>query len=122
MLFRYILKHIKRSVFNSILFCLLLTLAGALLTLAAGLWYSVYKSEQDMEESVTTIAVVNVDAVRNLARKYVTQHVITEYESDWGLAAPNQFENWKLMQDAVFRSFVTTHIERDMMKSMTESV
>jgi len=54
----------KRSAFTNALFCLLLSLAAALFALSAGLWYSVYRTEQSLEDTITTIAMPDMTAIR----------------------------------------------------------
>ena len=61
----------KRSAFTNALFCLLLTLAAALFALSAGLWYSVYKTGQSLDDMVTTIAMPDMFAVRRQTRNIV---------------------------------------------------
>gem|GEM_PF-1474219 len=122
MLFRYMHKNIKRNLLTNGLFCLLLVLAGALLSLAAGLWYSVYVSERDMENSITTIGLVNADGIRRYARANVRRNYISEYETEWGLIKPNAFENWRLKEESEFEALVATLVERDLMRSIEESV
>ena len=68
MLFRYLIKCMKRSAFLNALFCLLLILAGALFTLSSGLWYSVFKTEQSLDEIITTIALPDQLAIRRQVR------------------------------------------------------
>jgi len=53
---KYILKHISRGIVSNILFCLLLGLAGALLCISAGLWFSSYFAIRDLDDTITTIA------------------------------------------------------------------
>ena len=55
-MFKYVAKQMKRSLFTNILFCLLLSLAGALLCLTAGLWFSAQRALRDIDEVITTIA------------------------------------------------------------------
>jgi hypothetical protein len=74
MLLRYIFKHIRRSALTNALFCLLLALAGALLALSAGLWYSVYRSELALERNITTIAVTDTLAISRYAERNAWLH------------------------------------------------
>ena len=53
---KYIIKHIRRGVISNVLFCLLLGLAGALLCISAGLWFSSYYALRDLDDAITTIA------------------------------------------------------------------
>jgi hypothetical protein len=79
---RYIRKQLKRSVISNVLFCLLLALAGALLCLSAGLWYSAHKALLDIDETITTIAIPNPFAVRLRVDTY-----IAGYEAEHGEGA-----------------------------------
>ena len=54
---KYIFKHIRRGIISNILFCLLLGLAGAMLCISAGLWFSAFYALQDLDDTLTTIAV-----------------------------------------------------------------
>ena len=80
MLFRYILKNMKRSAVTNGLFCLLLVFSGALFSLAAGLWYSVYSTEKNLDEIITTIAVVDNLAMRRYVRRELSDNDWSEYE------------------------------------------
>ena len=84
MLIRYIFKNIRRSVLTNALFCLLLALAGALLALSAGLWFSVYKTEKNLDEMITTIALPDVYAIRRHAKNLIDSGLITEIKTSWG--------------------------------------
>ena len=53
---KYIIKHIRRGIISNILFCLLLGLAGALLCISAGLWFSSFYALRDLDDTITTIA------------------------------------------------------------------
>jgi len=64
---KYIRHQLRRSVVSNILFCLLLTLAGTLLCISAGLWFSAHRAILDIDETVTTIAVPNPLAIRRHA-------------------------------------------------------
>ena len=79
MFFRYILKNFRRSAVTNALFCLLLVLAGALFALSAGLWYSSYKSERDLDKIITTIAIPDVYAIRRYAASKLKSGDFSEY-------------------------------------------
>ena len=66
-MFKYIIKQIRRSAVTNVLFCLLLTLAGMLLCISAGLWYSAHKAMLDIDETITTIAIPDHIAIKRLA-------------------------------------------------------
>jgi len=57
----------RRSAFTNALFCMLLILAGALFTLSSGLWYSVNRTRQNLDEITTTIAMPDMMAIRRYA-------------------------------------------------------
>ena len=63
----YIFKQLQRSLMSNILFCLLLTLAGLLLYLAVGLWYSAHSALRDIDNSLTTIAIPDSFFIRRYA-------------------------------------------------------
>ena len=67
MLLKYISKNMRRSALTNALFCLLLALAGTLLSLASGLWISVYMTERNLDENITTIAFPDMSAVYRYA-------------------------------------------------------
>jgi hypothetical protein len=64
---------------SNTLFCLLLALAGTLLCLSAGLWFSAHSALLSMDESITTIAIPDPFAVRQYVSSY-----IREYEAEHG--------------------------------------
>jgi len=68
---KYIGKQIRRSVVTNALFCLLLTLAGTLLCISAGLWYSAHKALLDIDETITTIAIPDRVAINRFAIQLV---------------------------------------------------
>ena len=84
MFLRYIFKHIKRGIVYNILFCLLLALSGALVSLAAGMWFSAYKGVMDIDRYFTTIAIPETSAIRAYASNYYISRRITEFETQWG--------------------------------------
>jgi len=79
---RYILKNMKRSAVTNGLFCLLLIFAGALFSLAAGLWYSVYSTQKNLDEVITTIAVADNLAMRRYIRRELSDGDWTGYERE----------------------------------------
>jgi len=70
---KYIVKYIRRSAVTNTLFCLLLMLAGTLLCITAGLWYSAHKALLDINETITTIAIPNQPSIHRLAVELVEQ-------------------------------------------------
>lgn len=79
MFLRYILKNFRRRAVTNALFCLLLVLAGALFALSAGLWYSSYKSERDLDRNTTTIAIPDVYAIRRYSMSRTNNLDFSEY-------------------------------------------
>jgi hypothetical protein len=68
---KYILKQLRRSAVTNALFCLLLTLAGTLLCISAGLWYSAHKALLDIDETITTIAIPDRFAINRFATRLI---------------------------------------------------
>jgi hypothetical protein len=79
---KYILKQLRRSAVTNALFCLLLTLAGTLLCISAGLWYSAHKALLDIDETITTIAIPDRFAIHKRALGYVHEDFLPEWEED----------------------------------------
>ena len=79
-MFKYILKQLKRSIVTNALFCLLLTLAGTLLCISAGLRYSAHKALLDINETITTIGIPDRSAVNMLANEIAAQRPLQEPE------------------------------------------
>jgi len=75
-MFKYILKQLRRSVVTNVLFCLLLTLAGTLLCLSAGLWYSAHKALLEIDETITTIAIPDRFAINKLAHELAEEELL----------------------------------------------
>jgi hypothetical protein len=75
---RYILKQLRRSFMSNTIFCLLLALAGAILCISAGLWYSAQKAISDLNETITTIAIPDIFAIRMAAIEYAHEN-----EPEW---------------------------------------
>jgi hypothetical protein len=115
MFIRYITKYIRRSAVTNALFTLLLALSGALLALSAGLWYSVDKSERELEDIITTIAAPDVMAIRRYARTYAERNQIREMETVWGTVSLRQGRDH-------FHSQVAWHVQFDIFNQITERV
>ena len=81
----YLLQQIKHSLLRSVLFCLLLALAGTLLTLGVGLLMSAQSSLRDIDAQFTTVALPDRSAIRMYAMNKIERENITEYEGPWGL-------------------------------------
>ena len=81
----YILNHIKRSAVTSVLFCLLLALAGTLLSVTAGLWYSAFDAVANIDERIITIAIPDTFAINTYAKNFVTNSGMTEFDAGSGV-------------------------------------
>jgi len=79
-MFKYITKQLKRSIITNALFCILLTLSGTLLCISAGLWYSAHKALLDIDDTITTIAIPNRNAI-NRHVENITDESITDREN-----------------------------------------
>jgi hypothetical protein len=94
---RYIIKQFKRSTVSNALYCLLLTLAGALLCVSAGLWFSAHKALLDIDSTVTTIAMPDYFAIWQKNQKY-----IKDFEARFGFIDPRymkQTQVWDYDED-----------------------
>ena len=120
MLARYIFKNMRRSAVTNALFCLLLILAGALFTLAAGLWYSVYKSERNLEEIVTTIAVPDMYGVRRYAQTIVDKDDVSGFTDQWGTPLED-FREWFSNAES-FQAFALRYVQMGLMNRISNDV
>ena len=116
MLFSYIIKNMRRSALTNALFCMLLVLAGALLALSAGLWYSTWTSERELEDIITTIAVPDRYAVRAYADDYVVRNNLTEFETPEG-----RLLTFDMYGDNL-RYRVSPYIQYEVMNTISEKV
>jgi len=98
---KYIFKYFRRSLVSNVLFCLLLTLAGTLLCICAGLWYSAHKALLDLDETITTIAVPDRIAINRRAIELVDENPTYEYEDDPHSARINAIAN---METEIFKN------------------
>ena len=117
---RYILSNMKRSAVTNLLFCLLLMLAGALFALSAGLWYSVYRSEKNLDEIVTTIAVPDIFAIRRYVRSMANSDDLSQFTDDLGQTLKSHRETYGIPEQ--YRAFVTPHINRHVMNQIASTV
>ena len=124
MLIRYILKNMRRSVVTNALFCMLLALAGALFALSAGLWYSVYKTEQNLDDIITTIALPDMYAIRRYAKKVFNSGDLSGFTTSWGMPLDEYIEQYAGQQsnEEVLRSMVVPHIQNSVMNQISEKV
>jgi len=81
----YLIQQIRRSLLRSVLFCVLLALAGTLLTLGIGLLMSAQSSLRDIDEQFTTVALPDRSAIRIYAMHRIESENISEYEGPRGL-------------------------------------
>jgi len=113
---KYIIKQIRRSAVTNVFFCLLLALAGALLCISAGLWYSAHKALVDIDKTVTTIAVPDLFAIEQYALNYIERNNITEYETENGMITQ------AIGKEADFVNAVVAEITRDVLDRIREEV
>jgi hypothetical protein len=105
---KYILKQLRRSVVTNALFCVLLTLAGTLLCISAGLWYSAHKAILDIDETITTIAIPNRTAINRFAARLVdSQYLDFDMDSE---------------DDIIRRAITIRETEQDIFKKIEEEV
>jgi len=76
---KYILTQMRRSKLLNAAFCVLLALAGTLLCIGAGLWFSAASGLRYVEDNFTTIAVLNSRVIRNRALNRIESQNINEY-------------------------------------------
>ena len=116
MLLGYIIRNMKRSAVTNALFCVLLALAGALFALASGLWYSAYRSERNLENIITTIAIPDRYAVRAYADDYVVRNNITQFETQTGeILSFDQYGDY-------LRYYVSPYVQIDVMNEINKNV
>jgi hypothetical protein len=95
-----------------------LALAGTLLCLSSGLWFSSHKALRDLDEVTTTIAMPDMFAIRQYARDYIVKNNITEWETEWGILSKD--DGWS--DDDAFNDALATQIEQDILKTMRDTV
>ena len=98
------------------MFCLLLALAGALLCISVGLWYSAHKALVDIDKTVTTIAVPDLFAIEQYALEYIESNDITEYETENGRITKTPG------REKDFVNAVVAQITRDVLNTFREEV
>jgi len=116
MFISYITKNMRRSALTNALFCVLLVLAGALLALSAGLWYSTWTSERELEDIITTIAIPDRYAVRAYADDYVVRNDLTDFETPDG-----RLFTFDMYGDNL-RRYVSPFIQLEVMNTISEKV
>lgn len=82
MIISYVIKRIKRSVLHTVLFILIIALAGALLNLGSGILASTLLSMENTSKVFTTIAIPDSLAIK----AYAEQNPVTEIN---GFVLPN---------------------------------
>ena len=140
MFLRYIYKHIKRSLATNILFCLLLALSGALLSLALSIWFSAHKGIVDIDDYFTTIAIPETATIRAYSSLYAGRNNLYEFTTPEGETITLVHEKYERVgeqtigefnapqfeytpgNEAYFNSIVAKHIEINIMKSINDNV
>jgi len=124
MFLRYIQKNLRRSAVTNALFCLLLALAGALFALSAGLWFSVYRTERNLDDIITTIALPDMYAIRRYAGNVVKSGEFSGITTSWGMP----LEDFLEQSGAYYRgpeqlnSLAIPYIESYVMNQISERV
>ena len=123
---KYVLRQLRRSAVTNALFCLLLTLAGTLLCISAGLWYSAHKALLDIDETITTIAVPDRFAIHRRALGYVHENLLPELEDDiyeFNAAVLNAEEEIrKTIRDEIYSSGVLELDHRRLFGAFAEGI
>jgi len=117
---RYILKNMKRSVVTNVLFSLLLVTAGALFALSAGLWVSVYRSEKNLDEIITTIAITDIYAIRRYVRDAVVSGDLSQFTDESGQPLESHRERFSSKEK--FQEFATPLVYRQVVGDISERV
>jgi len=117
---RNILKNITRSLVTNASFCLLLILAGALFTLSAGLWYSVYRSEKNLDDVMTTIAIPDMHAIRRYVRTTANSDDLSLFTDDTGKPLEEYREIFPVREH--FQAFAMPYIHRHVMSQISENI
>ena len=116
-MFKYILRQIKRSAVLNAIFCLLLMLAGTLLSLGAGLLMTADRSSNNIEAEFTTIAMPDESEIRKHAISKIEQEGITEYDAGYAILTPdNPFHG------NFFNQYVADHITDETLRTIEEDV
>jgi len=110
----------QRSVVINTLFCFLLAFAGVLLILSTGLWISVYRTEKNLDENTTTIAIPDLLAVRRYARNLIENGDISDFTTGWGEPLENFKEDFISADD--FTSFASGHVFDRLIKEINETI
>jgi len=112
----YLINHIKRNPTTNAFFCLLLALSGALLCISAGLWYTANKALQDIDKTVTTIAMPNFFAIKQHAINDIKTNGITEYETENGMVKLEE------VGEEAFLKQVVPRYEEEILKTIRDTV
>jgi hypothetical protein len=112
---RYLIKNMRRGAATNALFCLLLTLSGALFSLSAGLWVSIENTDRNLEDAITTIAIPDVHGINRYARTLLESGRLMEYTLPSGETLTPAHPGWS--------SFAhPARIVSDLMKDIEENV
>ena len=89
---KYIIQQLKRSIVLNAAFCLLLALAGTLLSLGTGLLFTAVSSARQANDTFTTIALPDFAAIGEYSLNYARNSGITELEMwDGSVITPAHF-------------------------------
>ena len=116
----YILKNMKRSVVTNVLFSLLLVAAGALFALSAGLWVSVYRSEKNLDNIITTIAIPDIYAIRRYVREAVVNGDLSQFTDESGQSLESYRDQFSSKEK--FLEFASPLVYRQVVGDISERV
>ncbi|MCL2084970.1 MAG: ABC transporter permease [Oscillospiraceae bacterium] len=117
LMYKYALRQIRRSVITSVLFCVLLALAGALLCLGAGLLTTALRSAGSIKSNYTTIALPDTAAMRRYALNKIESENITEYDTGDSIITPDD-----IMWGPFFKQFTADHMTDEILSVIEEDV
>jgi len=117
-MFKYITKQLKRSIITNALFCILLTLSGTLLCISAGLWYSAYKALSDIDETITTIAIPNRNAINKHAVNITDVNTTDREEA----IIQNENEIFRRIREEIYPSGLFQKDERRFFNAFAEDI
>ena len=124
MFIRYIFKNMRRSAVTNALFCLLLALAGALFSLSAGLWFSVYRTQRNLDDIITTIALPDVYAIRRQAGEIIKNRDFDGITTSWGTPLQEYADSYIIYpwDEDIFRATMLPYVESHIMDQIGEKV
>jgi len=113
---KYILRQLKRGAVYNAMFCLLLALAGVLLSLGAGLLFTAVSGVRDVSSAFTTIAVPDVGGISRYAAYYVRNNDMPDIVL---------FDGSVFTPEDDIHFFESSHMERiesDIMDNIADSI